>query len=360
MDNPSLAKFREDWRAELGLTTNDNVNKAIDSWLEAQEHERNGEMGRAIAMYRKAEKLDPGVYTHMRDVPVEYQKQKQKEYRVMELQPDEVDLADDFNELRIDQVKIDCSRATIQKSWTTSKPHIGDLPNEMLYQIAQALVGPNLSYKALSWLSMTCKAWYGVVNDDELWRKGCEQLWEKEALVHLIEKHHSYRQVFIKTPRPNISEGLYVAHQSYWREGAGYVTRGGWGVEQQHVNYRRYIRFLPGKRLFIYCSPDRPRQVLQKVMGHDFVKLGGLIGTWSFTDDNMHLCAIVERIPERVDKIDKFIIVWRMQKRGKRLVWVEYSYEGHNIERNLVQSSTYDVREFPPLQLHKIPKNFQL
>ena len=36
MDNPSLAKFREDWRAELGLTTNDNVNKAIDSWLEAQ------------------------------------------------------------------------------------------------------------------------------------------------------------------------------------------------------------------------------------------------------------------------------------------------------------------------------------
>ena len=36
MDNPSLAKFREDWKAELGLTTNDNVNKAIDSWLQAQ------------------------------------------------------------------------------------------------------------------------------------------------------------------------------------------------------------------------------------------------------------------------------------------------------------------------------------
>ena len=84
-----------------------------------------------------------------------------------------------------------------------------------------------------------------------------------------------------------------MAHQSYWREGAGYVTRGGWGVEQQHVNYRRYIRFLPGKRLFIYCSPDPPRQVLQKVMGQDFARLGGLIGSWSFTDDNMHICAIV-------------------------------------------------------------------
>ena len=89
-------------------------------------------------------------------------------------------------------VEIDCSRAIIQKSYSTSKPHIGDLPNEMLYQIAQALVGPNLSYKALSWLSMTCKAWYGVVNDDDLWRKGCEQLWDKESLTHLIGKHHSF------------------------------------------------------------------------------------------------------------------------------------------------------------------------
>ena len=43
-----LEKFREDWKAELGLSNNENVNKAIDSWLQAQEHERNGEMGRAI------------------------------------------------------------------------------------------------------------------------------------------------------------------------------------------------------------------------------------------------------------------------------------------------------------------------
>ena len=48
-----LDKFREDWKAELGITNaNNNVNRAIDSWLRAQEHERNGEMGRAIAMYR--------------------------------------------------------------------------------------------------------------------------------------------------------------------------------------------------------------------------------------------------------------------------------------------------------------------
>ena len=46
-----LEKFREDWKAELGLSTNENVNKAIDSWLQAQEHERNGEMGRAIGRF---------------------------------------------------------------------------------------------------------------------------------------------------------------------------------------------------------------------------------------------------------------------------------------------------------------------
>ena len=47
-----LDKFREDWKAELGVSSNNNVHKAIDSWLRAQEHERNGEMGRAIVMYR--------------------------------------------------------------------------------------------------------------------------------------------------------------------------------------------------------------------------------------------------------------------------------------------------------------------
>ena len=84
-----------------------------------------------------------------------------------------------------------------------------------------------------------------------------------------------------------------MAQQSYWREGAGYATKSGWGVEQQHVTYRRYVRFLPGKKLFIFCSPDNPRVVLQKVMAHDFKKLGGLIGNWSFTTDNMHICAIL-------------------------------------------------------------------
>ena len=58
--------------------------------------------------------------------------------------------------------------------------------------------------------------------------------------------------------------------------------------------------------------------------------------------------------------MEKFIIMWRMEKRGKRLRWLEYSYEGYNFDRDLVHSTAYDVREYPPLQLHKIPKNFQL
>ena len=41
---------------------------------------------------RQAEKLDPSVYTTMREVPIEYQKEKQAEYRVMELQPDDISI----------------------------------------------------------------------------------------------------------------------------------------------------------------------------------------------------------------------------------------------------------------------------
>ena len=329
---------------------------------------------------RQAEKLDPSVYTTMQEVPVEYQKEKQAEYRVMELQPDENDnddLAVEFNALNIaNSENIDCANATIAKGYSTKKAHIGDLPTEMLYQIARRVIGPNLSYKSLSWLSMTCKAWHGIVRDDDLWRRGCEELWDDRLLSGLLEQHHHcFKQVFIHTPRPNISEGLYVAHQSYWREGAAYATRGGWGFAQQHVNYRRYTRFLPDKRIFTYTSADEPRQVLRKVMSHDFLKLGGMIGSWSFTDDNMRICAILGKSGESYEnviwlsephpakdetKLEKFIVMWQMEKRGKRLRRLEYAYEGYNIDRDLVHSTAYDVREYTPLQLHKIPKNFQL
>jgi len=127
------------------------------------------------------------------------------------------------------------------------------------------------------------------------------------------------------------------------------------------INYRRYTRFLPNKRIFTYTSADEPRQVLRKVMSHDFLKLGGMIGSWSFTDDNMRICAILEPHPAKDEtKLEKFIVMWQMEKRGKRLRWLEYAYEGYNIDRDLVHSTAYDVREYTPLQLHKIPKNFQL
>ena len=35
-------------------------------------------------LYKKAERLDPSVYHHMRNVPVEYQKEKQREFRHLE------------------------------------------------------------------------------------------------------------------------------------------------------------------------------------------------------------------------------------------------------------------------------------
>ena len=98
-------------------------------------------------MYRRAEQLDPGVYTHMRDVPIEYQQEKQKQFRVFEDFPDENEnLVENFEALSLgDGCSIDCQGAKIEKSYSTQKHHISDLPTEMLYQVARAVIGPNLS-----------------------------------------------------------------------------------------------------------------------------------------------------------------------------------------------------------------------
>ena len=96
-----------------------------------------------------------------------------------------------------------------------------------------------------------------------------------QASLH--KQHSSYRKVFIKTPRPDISEGLYVALESYWREGEMSANKSGWGAAQQHVIYRKYIRFLPNKQLFIHCSADNPKSILRKLMGPDFMQLKGMV-----------------------------------------------------------------------------------
>ena len=131
----------------------------------------------------------------MRVVPAEYQQKKQKEFRVFEFEKDdqveEDELTDRLGDLTVHE--IDCCGAKVTKGWNSKGAHMSQLPNEMLYKIAMAVIGPNLSYKSLSKLGMTCKAFYGIVRDDELWRSGCEQLWERKTLENLYKKHSSYR-----------------------------------------------------------------------------------------------------------------------------------------------------------------------
>ena len=89
---------------------------------------------------------------------------------------------------------------------------------------------------------MSCRALYKLGQDDILWEEGCRQLWDEKTLKILVKRHRSYRTIFIKTPRPNISEGLYVAQQAYWCEGSEYASKSGWGTQMHHVTYRRYLR----------------------------------------------------------------------------------------------------------------------
>jgi len=100
-------------------------------------------------------------------------------------------------------------------------------------------------------------------------------------------------------------------------------------------------------------------------MGHKlwiFRKLyeGSMIGTWKFNEDNQNeINAVLERLPKDSMHLEFFLVTWLMERRGKRLKWTDYKYESINMKANSNNSVAYDVREYPPLILHKIPKNFQ-
>ena len=69
--------------------------------------------------------------------------------------------------------------------------------------------------------------------------------------------------------------------------------------------------------------------------------------------------AVLERLPKDSMHLEFFLVTWLMERRGKRLKWTDYKYESINMKANSNHSVAYDVREYPPLILHKIPKNFQ-
>ena len=85
-----------------------------------------------------------------------------------------------------------------------------------------------------------------------------------------------------------------------------------------------------------------------------------MFGTWRFNDDNQNeINAALERLPKNEMHLEFFLVTWEMERRGKRLKWTDYKYESINMKNNSNQSTEYDVRDYPPLVLHKIPKNFQ-
>ena len=68
------------------------------------------------------------------------------------------------------------------------------------------------------------------------------------------------------------------------------------------------LRFLPDKMLFMFCSAENPRLVLQKMMGNDYLKIkGGMLGQWNFTKDNLQINAV---LGTRYTTSSVFLINW--------------------------------------------------
>ena len=65
--------------------------------------------------------------------------------------------------------------------------------------------------------------------------------------------------------QPNLSDGVYVGKQSYWREG----EQRGWTNIAQHVTYRRYLRFYPDNLVIVVCSAEEPKFIMRKIFSND-------------------------------------------------------------------------------------------
>ncbi|CBY23467.1 unnamed protein product [Oikopleura dioica] len=259
----SLESFRNEWRNEI---TGKKESDAIDLWLQAEAYEADGDLGKAINLYSRAEKLDEDVFTKVRQSRPERVKPVfGGDYEKVSKSNVDEDLQKNLQSLKISS-SISSGHHFDKPDFTamtSSKPSLVDFPTEVIQKIMKRLAcsGHLIS---IGKLSLVCKFLHNQAEDDSLWKLACRNFFDAETLQELYELNGNYKTCYLKTPKPNLSDGVYVGKQSYWREG----EQRGWTNITQHVTYRRYLRFFPDNYIVVVCSAEEPKFIMRKIFSN--------------------------------------------------------------------------------------------
>lgn len=269
------------------------LQQALDWHLEAEALENRGDTHQALALYRKAAKIDPNV-----------------EYRAYECQKQE-DLMDRANMHSRDEQSSDCDSAgrvrhdevvdlkghmaQLPLEWqyidgsvqgSTGVTRFGSLPPELIVRVLIFTFGRSLDVPRMVQLGEVCRAMYKILQDEELWRQMGGRIW-KDFRRHRQQEFDTWgslQRMCIERPRVHF-HGLYISRHEYHRTGER--TWDSFYTPQHRIIFYRYIRCFSDGSALVITTADRPEIMVPRLKRAQTSLPNGFTGTFQVTGDRV-------------------------------------------------------------------------
>ncbi|OZJ06780.1 hypothetical protein BZG36_00409 [Bifiguratus adelaidae] len=316
----------------------------LDYYIVAAEKERQGNLGEALANYRKAFKLDPKAdatykayyqkHAHLTQHHIHGEENKKtdasdfvlhnhigsRDYDPTKGQDHLHDLAHRFSQLHVHYQPEDESKQV----------YIAMLPDEIIVLIFKILLSHHLS--SLASISAICRKFFTLTHEPSLWRYLCDYHYPEpikddsegetptESGQTMVDQFGGdWRRLFIDLPRIRF-DGVYISICHYMRAGLSENT---WNQPIHMVTYYRYLRFFPDGTVLKYLSTDEPIAVV-KLLTPEFRRKQVLHGTYVLDGSNLTL----DLRNADTSTGDRFCMILDVKgtQRGRhnKLKWIEY------------------------------------
>ncbi|KAJ2956488.1 hypothetical protein NQZ79_g7679 [Umbelopsis isabellina] len=268
---------------------------AMDYYVLAVDKERQGNLGKALANYRKAFHLDRNVdykykqhyQTHIaptiaeggaadtsahsasgldssdtqRDEDFQHVVQYGREYVPPKSRQDPLDeLIEDFQSQSLEYIPADEEKPVL----------ISILPNEVIVHMLQHVILESVT--SVHSFALVCKKFLLLTRSQSIWRSLCEYTYhthdiskETSDMIQLDFVNRLYdgdwMKMFIERPRIRF-DGIYISTCHYIRPGSSETA---WNQPIHLVTYYRYIRFFPDGTIMKYLSTDEPIHVVHSL-----------------------------------------------------------------------------------------------
>ncbi|CAI5454596.1 unnamed protein product [Caenorhabditis angaria] len=262
-----LEKFRENWKGEIefrkaveNLNLDDEPSQnvegekedepkvnmeAIQLFQDGINHEKQGNMSKAVSCYRQAIKLDPHIEKVMSKIE-KYSKKSNKNEGDMIYQV--------FLNQLIDRIQ---ERKTSFEAERGGVVQFEKLPAELIELIIEKCIGKQNDLLTLERISLTCAAFFVHSTNDNLWRMIHNRANQGDTTTTC--NSDSWKSHFLSTPQVYF-HGFYSCKISYIRHGEPSFQDSNYS-SWHTVTYYRVLRLFPSGRAIYGITSENPRNV---------------------------------------------------------------------------------------------------